>query len=369
GGIAGNDVFVTKLNPDGSAPLVYSTFLGGSHDEEARGIAVDGTGSAFVTGETLSTDFPTTPGAFDTTHNSAGDVFVTRLDAAGSALAYSTFVGVSCCAYGIAVDGTGSTYVTGATDGADFPTTPGAFDTTFNGGADAFVTKLNAAGSALVYSTFLGSPLTCSPRACHGVDYGTGIAVDGTGSAYVIGYTDGADFPTTPGALDTTFNGGISDVFVTKLNAAGSALVYSTFLGGSGEEQSTGIAVDGTGFTRSTAFPTTLGAFDTGANGSYDVFVLKIVVNRASAPPLPAFTYSPSNPVTGSPVSFDASSSTCPASPCSYGWTDDADSSLLGTGVRMSFTFRNPGTKYVRLTITDAQSRSASVEHDVMVSP
>ncbi|PYR96270.1 MAG: hypothetical protein DMG12_26665, partial [Acidobacteria bacterium] len=93
------------------------------------------------------------------------------------------------------------------------------------------------------------------------------------------------------------------------------------------------------------------------------------VIVSPSTPLVPAFTYSPSNPVTGSPVSFDGSSSTCPASPCSYSWTDDADSSLLGTGVRMSFTFRDVGTKYVRLTITDSQSRSASVEHDVMVSP
>ena len=92
------------------------------------------------------------------------------------------------------------------------------------------------------------------------------------------------------------------------------------------------------------------------------------VYNGGSYPPPPAFTYSPSKPVAGSPVSFDASSSTCAASPCSYGWTDDADGSLLGTGIQMSFTFRDPGTKYVRLTITDAQSRTASVEHDVMVS-
>src|SRR5205823_13588292 len=101
------------------------------------------------------------------------------------------------------------------------------------------------------------------------------------------------------------------------------------------------------------------------ARTSADLFVY----NGPTAPPVPAFTYSPSNPVTGSPVSFDGSSSTCPASPCSYSWTDDADSSLLGTGVRMSFTFRDPGTKHVRLTITDSQSRSASVEHDVAVSP
>src|SRR5437773_8582605 len=100
-----------------------------------------------------------------------------------------------------------------------------------------------------------------------------------------------------------------------------------------------------------------------GASVEHDVAV------SPSAPLVPAFTYSPSNPVTGSPVSFDGSSSTCPASPCSYSWTDDADSSLLGTGVQMSFTFRDPGTKYVRLTITDSQSRSASVEHHVMVSP
>src|SRR5207247_8426115 len=93
------------------------------------------------------------------------------------------------------------------------------------------------------------------------------------------------------------------------------------------------------------------------------------VIVSPSTPLVPAFTHSPSNPVTGSPVSFDESSSTCPASPCSYSWTDDADSSPLGTGVQMSFRFRDVGTKYVRLTITDSQSRSASVEHDVMVSP
>ena len=129
------------------------------------------------------------------------------------------------CGDGIAVDGAGSAYVTGYTYSTDFPTTPGAFDTSYNGGCDAFVAKLNPAGSGLAYATFLGGS---------GSDYGYGIAVDGAGNAYVTGYTGSTDFPTTPGAFDTSYNGGYCDAFVVKLNPAGSGLVYATFLGGSG---------------------------------------------------------------------------------------------------------------------------------------
>jgi hypothetical protein len=276
------DAFVTKLNATGTA-LVYSTFLGGSDGEEGRGIAVDTAGSAYVTGVTASADFPTTPGAFATTLNGGSDAFVTKLNAAGTALVYSTFLGGSgsegvigfiAQSGGIAVDAAGNAYVTGTTPSADFPTTPGAFDTTFNGLLDAFVTKLNAAGSALVYSTFLGGSSQ---------EDGVGIAVDAAGNAYVTGNTASVDFPTTPGAFDTTFNGG-SDAFVTKLNAAGTALVYSTFLGGSGAEGVLGgsIAVDSagnayvTGFTSSADFPTTPGAFGTTLNGAGDAFVTKL---------------------------------------------------------------------------------------------
>jgi hypothetical protein len=261
--------------------LVYSTYLGGSGQDAAYGIAVDSAGNAYVTGFTGSTDFPTTAGAFDTTHNGGTDAFVTKLNASGSALVYSTYLGGSATylgtsgqdvGYGIAVDSAGSAYVTGSTASSDFPTTAGAFDTTFNGFDDAFVTKLNATGSALVYSTYLGGTAN---------EFGLGIAVDSAGNAYVTGDTDSTGFPTTAGALDTTQNGSY-DAFVTKLNATGSALVYSTYLGGSTTDIGTGIAVDSagaayvTGETLSSDLPTTAAAFDTTQNGGDDAFVTKL---------------------------------------------------------------------------------------------
>jgi hypothetical protein len=277
------DAFVTKLNAAGSA-LIYSTFLGGGSEEIGNGIVVDEAGQAYVTGRTGSADFPTTPEAFDTSHNGLGgrtDVFVTKLNGAGSGLVYSTFLGASNSdvGQGIAVDESGQAYVTGYTrynfvGTPPFPTTPGAFDTTFNGYIDVFVTKLNAAGSGLVYSTFLGG---------NGVDQGHAIAVDGDGQVHVTGYTMSGNFPTTPGAFDTGYNGS-SDAFVTKLNAAGSALLYSTFLGGSNGELGHAITVDGagmanvTGYTLSVEFPTTPGAFDSSYNGMRDAFVTKLNV-------------------------------------------------------------------------------------------
>src|SRR5829696_3213458 len=272
------DAFVTKLNASGSA-LVYSTFLGGTNHDEGLGIAVDGTDRVYVTGVTRSVDYPTTSSALDTTKNGFSDAFVTKLNASGSALAYSTFLGGTSddAGRGIAVR-EGRAYVTGDTFSADYPTTPGAFDTTHNGNSDAFVTKLNASGSGLVYSTFLGGT---------SYEIGAGIAVQ-DGMAYVTGQTESADFPTTPGAFDTTHNG-FSDAFVTKLNASGSELTYSTFLGGtSGDvglgtsgEVGLGIAVrEGrayvTGQTTSADYPTTPGAFDTSFNGSTDAFVTKL---------------------------------------------------------------------------------------------
>jgi hypothetical protein len=267
------DVFVTKLNAAGSA-LAYSTYLGGSDGEVAFGVAVDAAGNAYVAGQTSSTDFPTTPGAFDTSDNPEEEAFVTKLNAAGSALAYSTYLGSGDVdiAYCIAVDTAGNAYVAGQTFSADFPTTPGAYDTTNNPGSDAFVTKLNAAGSALAYSTYLGGS---------SFERGNGIAVDAAGNAYVAGQTSSADFPTTAGAFDTSANAN-GDAFVTKLNAAGSALAYSTFLGGGGADRCSGIAVDAAGktyvagYTESTDFPTTAGAFDTTNNPGLDAFVTKL---------------------------------------------------------------------------------------------
>jgi hypothetical protein len=272
----GFDAFVAKLNPAGT-DLTYSTYLGGSSIEVGVGIAVDSAGGAYVTGSTTSTDFPTTEGAFDTSFSGREDAFVSKLNPAGSDLAYSTFLGGSSFdgGVGIAVDSAGAAYVTGGSHSADFPTTAGAIDTSFNGVAqDVFVTKLNPAGSGLAYSTYLGGS---------SIDQGLDIAVDATRAAYVTGQTFSSDFPTTAGAIDTSFNGVEQDVFVTKLNPAGSGLAYSTYLGGPSIDLGLDIAVDSaggaylTGLTGSTDFPTTVGAFDISFNrGDADAFVSKL---------------------------------------------------------------------------------------------
>lgn len=207
GGIT--DAFVVRFNRDGSAPL-YSTFVGGSGTEGALGFAVDLRGSAYVTGGSSSTDLPTTPGAFDRSSNGGDDAFVTKLTPDGSALAYSTFLGGAGSegGYGLAVNVLGEAYVTGGTYSSDFPTTPDALDTTANGDSDVFLTMLTRDGSGLAYSTLLGGP---------GIDAGYGVSVDARGAAYVTGETSSPQFPTTPGAFDTTGNGE-ADAFVTKIS-------------------------------------------------------------------------------------------------------------------------------------------------------
>ena len=266
------DGFVTKLNAAGSA-LVYSTYLGGTDYDSPRGIAVDAGGRAYIAGETLSGDFPTTTAAFRRTSGGSYDIFVTKLNASGSALAYSTFVGGTQVdnAERISVDAGGNAYVMGFSSSLDFPTTPGAFDRTNNGAFDVTVTKLNASGSALIYSTYLGG---------QGFDSGGGLAVNDAGEAYVCGGTGSLDFPVTAGAFRTPPDG--SDNFVTKLNAAGSALVYSALFGGTDSEGANGIDLDAagnawiTGGTTSADYPTTPDAFDRSANGMADAFITEL---------------------------------------------------------------------------------------------
>ena len=194
------------------------------------GIAVDSAGNAYVTGFTNSANFPVIPGAFQTTlaPSTGSNAFVTKLNTGGTALVYSTYLGGSGWntkdgGSAIAVDGAGDAFVTGQANSTDFPVTPGAFQSTLGGGSNAFVTKFNPTGSALVYSTYLGGKFQ---------DGGNSIAVDSAGAAYVTGATSSINFPTTPGALQTTFGDyscHSSCTFVTKLDpAAGSALVYST---------------------------------------------------------------------------------------------------------------------------------------------
>jgi len=261
-------------------PLVYSTYIGGSGGDVGIGIAIDASGNAYVTGNTTSTNYAVTAGAFQTTRGGGiWDVFVTKLNASGSGLVYSTYIGGSDDDYGyaIALDGSGNAYVTGATSSTDYAVTAGAFQTTNGGGGDVFVTKLNASGIGLLYSTYIGGS---------GEEYGRAIAVDGSGNAYVTGYTSSTNYHVTANAFQTTYGGGTYDVFVTKLIASGSNLVYSTYIGGSSDDEGYGIAVDGsgnayvTGLTKSTDYDVTSGAFQTTYGGGYfyggDVFVTKL---------------------------------------------------------------------------------------------
>ncbi|HMD85409.1 MAG TPA: SBBP repeat-containing protein [Terriglobia bacterium] len=336
-------VFVTEIDPTGSA-LVYSTYLGGSATNQGNGIAVDSAGDAYVTGATNSIDFPTTPGAFQTTCTSCSlaqpltDAFVAKLSPTGS-LVYSTYLGGSKNNAGnaIAVDSGGNAYVTGTTSSSDFVTqnplpapnnvlqgTTNAFVTkfdpngallsstylggsnqdtgygiavdssgiyvagqtssnnfptltpfqgTYDGNGDGFVSKLTPDASGLIYSTYLGGTATDGVAA---------IAIDSSGHAFVTGGTSSTNFPISPGAFQAAYGGGTSDAFVAELNAAGTHLLYSTYLGGSGQDSSTGIAVDTSGNanvvgqTASGNFPTS-NPFQAAYAGNSDAFVTRFV--------------------------------------------------------------------------------------------
>jgi hypothetical protein len=270
------DIFVTKLNSTGTA-LVYSTYIGGSNADYGYGIALDGSGNAYITGLTRSTDYPTTTGAFQTTNGGGYDVFVTKLNSMGTALLYSTYIGGGDDDYGLAItiDGSGNAYITGETSSTYYDITAGAYQTTNGGGgySDAFVTKLNSTGTGLIYSTYIGGSND---------DGGNSIAIDGSGNAYITGYTKSIDYDTTLGAFQTTYAGGNGDVFVTKLNSTGSALMYSTYIGGSVLDYGSSIAIDGsgnayiTGYTISTDYDITAGVFQTTNGGNSDVFVSKL---------------------------------------------------------------------------------------------
>ncbi len=244
--------------------LSYSTYLGGSNTDAGYGIAVDTQGQTYITGTTLSPDFPVTGRGSDLTFNGNTDIFVAKLNAQGTALIYATYLGGSeddtpGILGSIAVDQAGNTYLTGDTQSNDFPTTLGALDRTISqGDTDAFVVKLNSIGG-LVYGTYLGGSQ---------LEESGGLTVDKAGQVYATGDTYSTDFPVTAGALRTQGTGSFrTDIYVTKLNATGTALIYSTFLGGSNYNYFSSIAIDQqgsayvTGKTFSPDFPTTPGAF------------------------------------------------------------------------------------------------------------
>jgi hypothetical protein len=283
----GSTVFVTKLNPTGTA-LVYSTYLGGSGSvsggDMGYGIVLDSANNAYITGATYSIDFPVTCGAFQTTNPSttegATTGFVARLNATGNALAYSTYLGGTGndaspahgdVAQAIAVDAAGDAYVTGYTYSSNFPVTDDAFQQEYAGNAtspNAFMTKLYPNGTAPQYSTFLGGS---------GGDYGNSIAIDASGDAFATGGTASSNFPVTGGALQSALAGS-SNAFVVKLNPTGSDEIYSTYLGGNGGDSAQAIAIDKNGFvyvagnTSSSNFPLTGGVLE-GANNGINCYV------------------------------------------------------------------------------------------------
>jgi hypothetical protein len=277
GNHGGQDAFVAKLSADGSR-LLYSTYLGGGNDDRGAGIAVDGSGSAYVTGSTYSADFPVAS-AFQSRNGGGQDAFIARLSADGNSLVFSTYLGGTggIAAYpeagqGIALDSQGSAYVTGMTSSANFPLL-NAVQTSLHGSTDAFVAKVSASGG-LVYSTYLGGS---------SMDVGNAIAVDASGGAYVVGYSYSTDLPVTASALQAS-NAGDCDAFLAKLSAAGGSLAYLSYLGGSSSDTATAVALDNSGnvyvagWTLSTNFPL-LNPYQSTNAGNYGAFVSKMILN------------------------------------------------------------------------------------------
>jgi hypothetical protein len=276
----GGDAFVAKVNAAGTG-LVYCGYIGGSGDEWGYGIGVDGAGNAYIAGDTNSTEsgFPISVGPDLTYNGGSRDIFVAKVNGSGTALSYCGYIGGAYdeYGYGIAVDASGAAYVTGRVDSFDgsFPATVGP-DLTFNGGSDAYVAKVNSAGTGLDYCGYIGGGDN---------DYGYGIAVDGAGCAYVTGYTYSYDgsFPAAVGP-DLTFNGGAADAFVIKVNPGGTGFVYGGFIGGSGNEYGYAIAVDpageayvvGTTSSTESTFPVCGGPDLSYNGGSQDGFIAKV---------------------------------------------------------------------------------------------
>ncbi|MGH9660636.1 MAG: SBBP repeat-containing protein, partial [Bryobacteraceae bacterium] len=271
-----NDVFVTKLDPSGTS-IIYSTYVGSLDDERATGIAVDAEGNAYVTGFTASRDFPLVD-PLQAVHAggglvNGGDTFLFRLNADGSALTLSTFLGGSGddWARSLALDGAGNIYLAGFTTSQDFPLA-GPFQGEFGGGTrDAFVAKLGPNASSIVYASYWGGS---------GVDELNGIVVDGEGNAYVAGHTTSRDLPTA-NPLQADYGGGTRDVIVARINAAGDALVYATYIGGGNDDFARGLAVDAQGQAHITGYSTGTGyprrnALQQAFGGSRDAFITKL---------------------------------------------------------------------------------------------
>ena len=273
-GTAPLDGFVLKLAPATGA-LTYSTYLGGSGNDTVEGIAVDTASppNVFVAGVTTSTDFPSASSSpIQSSNGGTQDAFVTKIAGSFNSIGFSTYLGGSSgdLATGIALDGSGNAYVTGITVSSNFPTTAGSLQTTAPGPDDSFVTEIKGDGSSIVYSTYLGGS---------GSDDALGIAVDSAGEAYVTGGTNSSDFPVVNAAQSTLGGSSALNVFVSKLTADGSGLLFSTYWGGSQSDEATGIALDSfgdayvTGRTTSSNYPTSGSPFQGSLSGSSDALI------------------------------------------------------------------------------------------------
>ena len=324
------DAFVAKLSPDGTS-LSYATFLGADDQEETWDIDLDNDHNIYVTGWTRSTNFYTTTGAFDTTHDGGiFDGFLLKLNAVGDALEYATFLGGAAedKPTSLHIDGTGHAYVGGYTNSANFYTTTNAFDTTYNGGYDGFILKMNPQGSDLLYSTYLGG---------NSEDWGWGLAVDGSGVAYLVGETWSSNFPTTTLSLDGSLSGG-QDAFVTQISTDGSELLTSSYLGGSDWDHGFGIAADGlghvyvTGETRSDDFPISPSAYDSSHNGNYDIFATKLGVMETAVALQSLTLAGPTNGILNRSYAFTATIQPQTASqPVTYIWQADGQPTITHT--------------------------------------
>ncbi|MHC4741619.1 MAG: SBBP repeat-containing protein [Planctomycetota bacterium] len=313
-----NDGFVTKIAPDGKG-IVWSTYLHGTDRDDVYGVYVDKAGFVYAVGWTRSSNFPTTPGAYDRTHNGKMDVFVAKIKPDGTGLVYSTLLGGSGtdqCRGGVDFDKDGAVYLAGYTDSENFPATPGAIQGTFQGGyGDAFAAKLSADGSQLLYATYLGS---------EGPDHAfPGLRLHSDGSITMTGVAGAANFPTTPGSYQPVFAGTVvsgvwyGDAFVARFSLTPTYetnLHYITFLGGSGMEKSTaqhGLALDKDGnaviaiTTHSTDYPTTGGAYQTTLKGNNNLAISKLSLDGSQLLGSTYFGGTPANGYEANGLHFD----------------------------------------------------------------
>ena len=358
------DVFVSKLDSN-LTTLLASTFIGGDQTERANALAIDNLGNVFIAGFTNSTDYanyptpyPTTPGAYDTTYNGYGDVFVSKLDSNLTTLLASTFIGGNGVdeAYALAIDSSDNVYVAGGTRSSDFPTTPGAYDRTYNGGCDAFISKLNSNLSTLLASTFIGGGVGDNPW-----DEASSVAIDRSGNIYAAGTTDSAGFPTTPGAYDRTCDGGDcywGDGFVSRLDSNLSTLLASTFFGGSkGGDEIVSFAIDNSGniyiagYTFSDDFPTTPGAYKrTNPGGS--AFVSKLSGDLSATGANPTYTVS-TNP-SGLQIAVDSATYSAPHT---FNWSPGSSHNLSVSSPQSGPT----GTRYVYSSWSDGGAQTHTI--------